>query len=110
MSAFTTFPGVRVYVRSLDKNGPVFRTFAQVTRVHYRNDIMDVTDFSNAAGLQRIPARSWLEMELNSDGRYLPPASEGDVPLVDRLALAVLHGEEDAVFPLIDEFLISRGC
>ena len=106
MSGFITSPGVSVYVRSLDRVGPVFRTFARVTRVTYRNEAFDVLRYEQpgVAG----PGRTWLDLELTSDGRYLSPASESDVPLIDRLALAVLHGEEDAVYPLIDEFLLSR--
>ncbi len=84
----------RVYVRSLG-NGPVLRTMAHLTGLTFSHDI---------SGPSRI------EMRLIATGPDTRPTGDHpDLPLTERLALAVLDGDDTAIYPLIDEFLLTRN-
>lgn len=99
--------GSRVYVRSLG-NGPVLRTMAYLTDLIFSHDLCDVTSWGGSP--THIAGQSRLEMRLTaygSDNR--PTGDHPDLPLTERLALAILDGDDTAVYPLIDEFLLTRN-
>lgn len=99
--------GHRVYVRSMD-NGPVLRTMAYLTDLTVSHDLCDVTSWGGPP--THIAGQSRLEMRLTaygSDNR--PTGDHPDLPLTERLALAILDGDDTAVYPLIDEFLLTRN-
>ena len=107
--ATTYFGGVghRVYVRSLG-DGPVLRTTARLNDLTVSHDLCDVTSWGGPP--THIAGQSRLEMRLTAYGSDTRPTGDHlDLPLIERLALAVLDGDDTAVYPLIDEFLLTRN-
>jgi hypothetical protein len=97
----------KIYVRSLGRNGPVFRTLACLRSMEVSHDTLDLT---SASGPMHVAGPSRIDLHLISYGSDNNPVADyPELPLAERLALAVLDGDDSAVYPLIDAFFESRN-
>lgn len=100
----------QVYVRSLGRDGAVIRAVGTLQRLDVRHEPLDVTSWGGPQ--QYLTGPTTLDISVRCYGSdTCPTGDHPGVPLTEaeRLAFAILDGNDDAVYPLIDEFLMSRG-